>query len=331
MNQDQLSQLTTTLGRSRVKLNEPLSQHTYFKIGGPADAFFESQSSDDLVLAIQTAIKLNMPYFILGGGSNILVGDKGIRGLVIKNRADVIRTAGFQGKVAKRQTPQINQAVIKVDSGTLLNRLVRYTIEESLAGLEVFLSVPGTVGGAIYNNSHYRPEQDEFIGNLLYQATLIDSLGEVKRVDRNYFKFNYDYSILHQTQETIINASFALKGSDRDSLWSKATELIKRRNLRQPIGIACSGCTFRNISRPEALRLSTPNYTQSAGYLIDQVGLKGLKLGRVRVSPVHAAFIENLGGASAQEVLRLIDTIKTQVFNKFSVKLDLEIFLVGEF
>ena len=154
-----------------------MSQHTYFKIGGPADAFFQVTTVADLILAVRTCLKLKIPYFILGGGSNILVSDQGIRGLVIKNRADAVRTVGFQGKIKSGQKPQVNQAVVEADSGTLLNKLVRYTIEEGLSGLELFISVPGTVGGAIYNNSHYRPEANEIIGNYLYQATLIDQTG----------------------------------------------------------------------------------------------------------------------------------------------------------
>jgi len=301
--------MTKSLPLSPLKTNEPLSRHTYFKIGGPADFFFEARTQTDLIHAIRVSLKHQLPYFVLGSGSNILVSDKGFQGLVIKNRADSIRTVSVQGKT-----------VVEVDSGTLLNKLVRYTIEEGLSGLEVFLSVPGTVGGAIYNNSHYRPEANEFIGNLLHSASLIDAAGQLKTVDHSYFKFNYDYSILHHTRETVVSAEFLLSGGHKDQLWRQATDLVKRRNLRQPIGIACSGCTFRNSKS-----------SKPAAYLIDQAGLKGFTLGKVRVSPVHAAFIENLGGATAQEVLQLIDHIRTTVKTKFGVTLELEIFLVGEF
>jgi UDP-N-acetylmuramate dehydrogenase len=298
--------MTKSLPLSPLKINEPLSRHTYFKVGGPADFFFEARTQTDLIHAIRVSIKHQWPYFILGGGSNILVGDAGFRGLVIKNRASSIRTLG--------------PAVIEADSGALLNQLASYAIEAGLAGLEVFLSVPGTVGGAIYNNSHYRPEANEFIGNYLYQATLIDQSGKLKPVDRDYFRFDYDYSILQQTRETIVSASFALTAGNRQQLRQQAVSLVRRRNQRQPIGIACSGCTFRN-----------PTSSQPASALIDQAGLKGFSLGKVRVSPIHAAFIENLGGATAQEVLQLIDHIRTTVKTKFGVTLELEIFLVGEF
>ena len=324
------SKLETALGKSRLKHNEPLFLHTYFKIGGPADIFFEATTTDDLIRAVKLAHHHHIPFFILGGGSNILIGDKGFRGLIIKNRADSVRTVAFQGKITALK-PQVNQALVEADSGTLLNKLVRYTIEENLQGLESFLSVPGTVGGAIYNNSHYRPEKNEFVGKLLHSATLIDKNGDLKEVDYNYFKFKYDYSILHETHEVIIKTIFALQGGNRDQLWEKATECVRRRNERQPIGIACSGCTFRNISQADAIRLATPNYTQSAGYLIDQARLKGTQVGKARISSVHASFIENTGGATAQDVLALIEKIKFTVLEKFGIKLELEIFLVGEF
>ena len=298
--------MTKSLPLSPLKTNEPLSRHTYFKIGGPADFFFEAHTSSELISAIRVSLTHQLPYFVLGSGSNILVSDKGFRGLVIKNRASSIRT--------------LRPGVVEADSGVLLNQLVSYTIKAGLVGLEVFLSVPGTVGGAIYNNSHYRPEANEFIGNLLHSASLIDAAGQLKTVDHSYFKFNYDYSTLHHTRETVVSAEFLLSGRHKDQLWRQATDLVKRRNLRQPIGIACPGCTFRN-----------PSPSQSASYLIDQAGLKGFTLGKVRVSPVHAAFIENLGGATAQEVLQLIDHIRTTVKTKFGVTLELEIFLVGEF
>ncbi len=325
-----LKPIIASLGKSRTKLHEPLANHTYFKIGGPADLFYEATTSADLVKAVQTCMEYQLPYFILGGGSNILIGDKGFRGLVIKNRADSVKTIGFQGKISHQQA-NVNKALVEAESGTLLNKLVRYTIEEGLGGLEVFLSVPGTVGGGIYNNSHYRPEADEFIGNRLHNATIIDPNGNLKEVNQAYFKFGYDYSILHDTHEVVVKASFSLSGGDKAALWKTATDMVRRRNTRQPVGIACSGCTFRNISQADALRLGTPDHTQSTGYLIDQAGLKGVQVGRARVSQIHASFIENTGGATAQEVLELIDKIKTTVFDKLGVKLELEIFLVGEF
>lgn len=325
-----LYNLVQALGKNRTKVNEPMASHTYFKIGGPADVFFEAKSADDLIQAVVSSRKHKIPFFILGSGSNILVGDKGIRGLVIKNRADSIKTKGFHGKISRKKT-SLDQAIIEAESGCLVNKLVRYTIEEKLSGLEPFLSLPGTVGGAIYNNSHYRPEKDEFFGNFLTQATVLDKENKVKDVDQKYFRFGYDFSVLQKNQEIVIKASFTLKGGKKDKIWKKATKLLKRRNENQPIGIACSGCMFENISQADAMRLATPNHTRSAGYLIDKAGLKGSSIGKARISSVHANFIENTGGATAKEVLQLVDKIKSTVFKQFGVKLKTEVFLVGEF
>lgn len=325
-----LEKIAKELGVDRVKYDEPLSEHTYFKIGGPADLFYLAKTADQLIQAVQASIRHQVPYFVLGGGSNILVGDKGFRGLVIKNRADAVRTIGFQGKVSQKRT-KISSALVEAETGSMVSKLVRFSIEEGLSGLEVFLTVPGTVGGAIYNNSHYRPEKDEFFGNFLHSALILDKNGKKKQVDQRYFNFSYDYSNLHKTHNTVIKATFSLTGGNKDEIWKRATRLIKRRNQRQPIGIACSGCTFKNISKADAFRLGTPNHTQSTGYLIDKAGLKGETVGKLRISDVHASFIENTDGATAKDALKLIDKIKDKVFTKFGVKLELEIFLVGEF
>jgi len=308
------------LSKYNPKFNEPLKAHTYFKIGGPADVFLTVYNSQDLTAVLQICIKNKLKYFILGSGSNILVSDKGFRGVVIKNKADKIKTTSFHGTIKDHKT-KLTQALIEAESGAMLNKLSRFSIEEGLRGLEVFLSVPGTVGGAIYNNSHYRPEKDEFIGNHLHSAQLLTRQGKVKQVDQSYFKFKYDYSILHKTHETVIKASFLLSPADKNKLWQKATTLIKRRNKNQPIGIACSGCVFQNPT----------NSKLSAGALIDKAGLKGTKVGGAQVNLTHANFIENKDNATAQDVIKLIDKIKTTIKAKYNIELKPEIFLVGEF
>lgn len=307
------------LAKFNPKLNQPLAPHTYFKIGGPADIFITVYTAKDLIEVIQTCIQNKYPYFILGSGSNILVSDKGFRGVVIKNKADKIKTASFHGQIKAHKT-QVKQALVQVESGVMLNRLVRFSIEEGLKGLEAFLSVPGTVGGAIYNNSHFRPQKNEFIGNFLHSAILLTPKGKLKQVSQKYFKFKYDYSILYKTREIVIQADFLLSAGNKQKLWQKATKLIKRRNLNQPIGIACSGCVFQN-----------PKSGLSAGALIDKAGLKGEKVGDAQVNSLHANFIQNLGAATAQDVLQLIDKIQSTVKQKFNINLKEEIFLVGDF
>lgn len=309
--------LIKELGPLRVKRNEPMMAHTTFKIGGPAELFFEAYTLEDLIKAVKFCQDLKVPYFILGKGSNILVSDKGFSGLVIKNKASQIKICKIQGQIEEGK--QEATVLIEADSGLGLNRLVRYTIEEGLSGLEVFLSVPGTLGGAVRINAHFRPERDEFIGNFVYKAKILDKKGNVKEVEQAYFNFGYDRSILQETGEVLLSVVFKLnKVSDKKPLWEKAQEAVDYRKLRQPIGLACPGCIFRN---PPKLR--------GAGFLIDQVGLKGTQVGGAKISEKHANFIINTGRAMATDVVELIKLCKKKVKNTFGINLKEEIEYVG--
>lgn len=310
--------LIKELGPLRVKKNEPVSVQTTFKIGGPADLFFEAYNVEELTKVVGLCQKFKIPYFVLGRGSNILVSNKGFSGLVIKNKSSQIKILRYKGQIGEGK-PQEGTALIEADSGVGLNRLVRYTIEERLSGLEVFLSIPGSVGGAIKINAHFRPERDEFIGNFVYKAKLFDQEGEVKEVTRDYFKFGYDKSVLQKTEEILISVVFQLdKVSDKKLLWKKAQEAVEHRKLRQPMGLACSGCIFKN-----------PPKSRGAGFLIDQAGLKGIQVGGAKISEQHANFIVNTGGATAENVVELIRLCKKKVKNIFGIRLKEEIEYIG--
>ncbi len=294
--------LEEKLGRGRVKMNEPLSLHTSFKIGGPAQFYFEANSSEEVTGAVGAAQNLKIPYLILGGGSNILVGDKGFPGLVIRNKSSGIKVLGYSGKIKSRQS-QVENVLIEVDAGVPFNQLVRFTIEEGLAGLEEFLGLPGTVGGAVIGNSHW---QDKKIGEMIVSQKTLD-------------------------KGIILSVVLGLKKGDKNLLWQKARQAVEYRQRTQPLSFPSAGCTFRNIKKSEALRIGTPNLTTSAGFLVEAAGLKGTQVGSAQVSTVHANFIVNLGGASASDVLELIDLIKTKVKEKFKVSLKEEIVRVGDF
>ncbi len=294
--------LEEKLGRGRVKMNEPLSLHTSFKIGGPAQFYFEANSSEEVSGAVGAAQNLKITYLILGGGSNILVGDKGFPGLVIRNKGSDIKVLGYSGKIKSRQS-QVENVLIEVDAGVPFNQLVRFTIEEGLAGLEEFLGLPGTVGGAVIGNSHW---QDKKIGEMIVSQKTLD-------------------------KGIILSVVLGLKKGDKNLLWQKARQAVEYRQRTQPLSFPSAGCTFRNIKKSEALRIGTPNLTTSAGFLVEAAGLKGTQVGSAQVSTVHANFIVNLGGASASDVLELIDLIKTKVKEKFKVSLKEEIVRVGDF
>ncbi len=332
MDNKAVDQFKDIIGPLRVYENEPLAKHTYFRIGGPAKLFFEAKNTEDFILALETAHRLEIPTIVLGGGANVLISDQGFDGLVIKNRVDGVKLVGIKGTFNK-EVKGIESALIWVASGTLMNRLARFTIDQGLEGFEFLLSVPGTVGGGLKINSHYEVEKNEFIGNLLAAATLFDpKTGKIKKVDVSYFEFAYDSSKIKQTDEIVIDATFIGRASkDKDALWKKATDDVKRRNEEQPLGVACSGCVFQNISHQDAMRLATPNMTTSTGYIIESLGLKGAEIGGAQVSNKHANYLINSNEASAQDVYNLINLIKDKAKNTYGLDLKEEIFLIGNF
>lgn len=309
-----------------VRLNESMSNHTTFKIGGPAEYYIEVDTVDDLIKASKTAIELKMPLFVFGGGSNIVVSDKGIEGLVIKNNCRKFEISAMGGKI-KQAKIDMNVAYVTAESGVIVNQLVRFCIENNMAGLEYNLGLPGTVGGAIFMNSNF-PVKKAYIGDCLYSAKILDTSGEVREVDRSYFRFSYDVSTIQNTGEIVLSATFKMLPEDKSLLWQKGMEALNYRTDTQPKG-ASAGCTFRNISIVEAMTVPTPQNTTSAGYLIDKAGLKGKRIGDAMVSPLHANFILNMGNAKTEDVVELTKLIKEVVLKKFSVHLNFEVRIVG--
>lgn len=328
---DEYEQLKQTLGPLRVYGNEPLSKHTYFKIGGNAKFFFFAKSVDDLKFALITAHDLQIPFVVIGGGANILVSDEGFEGLVIKNQGAQVKLVGIKGTIGKTGRG-IKNAHVWASSGTLMNQLARFTVDQGLQGLEFLLSVPGTIGGGLKINAHFEVEKGEFIGERLVSATLFDpKTGSIKNVDKDYFQFSYDNSKIQKTREIVIEAVFKVDAADdKEKLWQKAMDDVKRRNEEQPVGIACSGCIFRNISKEDAIRLSTPNLTTSTGYVIEKLGLKGTKFGGAQISDKHANYILNINSATAQEVIKLINLVKAKALEEFNLILKEEIFYIGD-
>lgn len=314
---------------SRVKEQEPLARYTTFKIGGPADYFFEAKTTDEFVHAILLAKSLPIPMFILGGGTNILIGDRGIRGFVIKNSTGTIRIKGVKGTVTGGAA-HTGLVFVESDSGVIFNSLVRFTVEEGLAGLEMHLGLPGTVGGAIFMNSKWTHPVG-YVGDAVYQAEIFTQENERKIVPKSYFQFGYDTSSIQKTKDILLKVVFALRSDTKDRLWKIANESIAYRRVTQPQGVYTAGCAFQNISTSEALSVPTPNHTTSAGFLIDHAGLKGKRVGDAEISAVHANFIVNRGAATAADVVQLIELIRAKVKEKFGVILKEEIIRVGEF
>ncbi len=313
----------------RLKENELLSKYTTFKIGGAADYFFDAKTTDEFVGAIILARTLSIPLFILGGGTNILIGDRGIRGFVIKNSTGVIRMKGVKGTVRGGKAKK-GLVFVESDSGVMFNSFVRFTIEEGLAGIEMHLGLPGTIGGAIFMNSKWTHPVG-FVGDAVYQAEILTAESKRIIVPRSYFMFGYDTSSMQKTKDILLSVVFALRADTRERMWKIANESIAYRRHSQPQGVLTAGCAFKNITRAEALSVPTPNHTTSAGFLIDHTGLKGRHVGDAYISDVHANFIINRGKATAGDVVQLIENVRSKVKEKFGVTLEEEIIRVGEF
>lgn len=324
---EQLKKLKKTLG-DRAKENEPLGRYTTFKIGGPADLFYEVSTVDELVWAVTAGRNAEVPVFVLGGGSNILIGDRGIRGLVVKNNTGEITIRGAKGKISAGTSEEL--VYIEADSGVPMNKLVRFTIEEGLGGLEMQLGLPGSVGGAVYMNSKWTKPVG-YVGDPVYQATILTPDNKKIDVPKSYFHFAYDTSIIQKTGDIVLRVVFALKPTPKEKLWNIANRSISYRRETQPQGVFSPGCTFRNISEAQALSVPTPNHTTSAGFFVDHAGLKGLRVGDAEISPMHANFIINYGKATAHDVVELIEKARNAVQKQFGVKLEEEIMRIGEF
>ena len=304
-----LETLQSAFSNLSFKASEPLSSHTYMKSGGPAEIFVVVTKKADLENLVIWCEKNQQKYLVLGGMSNSLVPDEGIKGLVINNMVSGSRTIQIDE----------NTYSFEVESGTPTNLAVRASINKSLEGLEYFLGVPGTIGGAIYNNSHYLTE---LIGADVDQVEVIAKGGIKKIYTKNEMQFAYDYSILQETHEVITTVRFKLKKGNKAELEQKAAEATKRRADTQPLGIPSSGCMFKNPVMPSGLR-------EGAGKLIDGAGLKGMRIGDAVISDKHASFILNTGHATTSDVLKLAEHVKAVVKEKYGVELEREVFLVG--
>lgn len=319
--------LSGKFGLQRFKENELLSKHTTFRIGGPARLYLEVREIPELEYTMTQVRNYSVPFFVLGGGTNLVVSDNGFNGLVIKNNINKINIKKYGGSYLKHK---MQNATVEIEStsGVPMNQLVRFTLDENLSGIEAFLGQPGTVGGAMYINAH-NMKMNEFFGDRITKAKILTVDGEIKEVSKAYFKFGYDYSILQEKKDIVISVALNLLKSEHDKIWDKANRAMEHRKKSQPLGIGSSGCTFRNISKSDALRIGTPNGTTSAGYLLEAVGLKNYQIGKAKFSEKHANFIVNLGGATSVDVQQLIDLAKERVQKRFRVLLKEEVVHIG--
>jgi UDP-N-acetylmuramate dehydrogenase len=304
--------MRSAFGADRVRANEPLAPWTTFKVGGPAEWYFEARSSDEVVTAIRIARQHDMAITMLGGGSNVLVADAGVRGLVVRWRGgDIIL---------------LDEAHVRADAAVTINGLVRWTITHGCAGIEAWAGTPGTVGGAIFGNAHFG---GRLIGDLVARVRLATRDGEVVDAARDDMAFGYDESRLQGTGEILLSADFIVSPGDPAALRRIARESLAFRKRTQPLDTPSAGCIFQN---PQPGRDVVPaDIPWSAGALVDRAGLKGTAMGGARVSAAHANFIVNDGAATARDIRALIDRCKSDVRTRFGVELREEIVYLGDF
>ena len=308
-----LERMRAAFGANKVGADISLAPMTSFGIGGPADYLFDARSTDELVAAVKIACEDGVPVTLLGGGSNVLVADRGIRGLVVRPRTTRIAMVGDRA--------------ISVDAGVTINGLVRWAIARGLGGLEAWAGTPGTVGGAICGNAHYG---GRLISELVSSVSILLRDGAVTDVAGNEMLFGYDTSRIQATGEILLRAVMRVAARcDFAELRSVARASLAHRKRTQPLNMRSAGCAFQN---PDPARDRLPDgLPWSAGALIDRAGLKGSAIGGACVSPVHANFIVNQGGATAADVRALIERCRQEVFERFGVQLRGEIVYLGEF
>jgi UDP-N-acetylmuramate dehydrogenase len=268
------------------------------------------RSADEIRRVLVAARNCGVPVTVLGGGSNVLIADAGLRGLVVR----------IHGGDAQ----QIDGGHVRADAGMTINGLVRWTIGRGIAGVEAWAGTPGTVGGAIHGNAHFR---GRLISELIVGATLATTEGDLVEVPVQEMEFGYDYSRLHRTREVVMAATFRVGAGAVDHLRAAARESLAFRKRTQPLESASAGCIFQN---PDPRHdVVPPGIPPSAGALVDRAGLKSATAGRARVSTTHANFIINEGGATASEIRALIERCKHDVDARFAVRLREEIVYLG--
>lgn len=294
--------LMAICGPDRVVENALMKEHTYFKIGGPADLLVMPNSLDEIKAVIQSCIEAEIAYMVIGNGTNLLVSDKGIRGVVVKI-ADNYKQYSVQGN---RMT---------ASAGILLSTLAKLAMENGLGGFEFASGIPGTIGGAIVMNAGaYGGEMKDVVT----AVTLIDESGKISRICADDMKFAYRKSIISGTSQVVLEVEIALEPKSVSDIKAIMDDLTEKRTSKQPLEMPSAGSTFK---RP-------PN--NFAGKLIDDAGLRGLRHGDAQVSEKHCGFVVNRGQATAKEVEGLIKIVQKTVYDQFGVLLEPEVKIIGE-
>lgn len=295
--------LTNEIKQGIVKIDEPMKKHTNFKIGGNADIFVIAKSIEEIKYVIKFSKENNIPLTILGNGSNVLVSDKGIRGIVLQIGLKEI-------KVEKQE-----DALVEVEAGVMLGALAQVLLKQSISGFEFAAGIPGSIGGAIRMNAGaYGGEMKDIVKDV----TVLNEKGEISVLTNEECEFSYRHSRFTDSKEIVIKVTLELPLGNEAEIKAKMDEYAQSRREKQPLNLPSAGSTFKRGSDFITAKL------------IDECGLKGYTSGDAQVSTLHAGFVVNLGNATAQDVLNVVSHVKQVVLEKTGKQIELEVELLGE-
>ncbi len=295
--------LTNEIKQGIVKIDEPMRKHTNFKIGGNADVFVIAKNIEEIKCIIKFSKENNILLTILGNGSNVLVSDKGIRGIVLQVGTKEI-------KIEKQKN-----ALVEVEAGVMLGALAQVLLKQSISGFEFAAGIPGSIGGAIRMNAGaYGGEMKDIVKNV----TVLNEKGEINILTNEECEFSYRHSRFTNSKEIVIKVTLELPLGDEAEIKAKMDEYDQSRREKQPLNLPSAGSTFKRGSDFITAKL------------IDECGLKGYTSGNAQVSTLHAGFVVNLGNATAQDVLNVVNHVKQVVLEKTGKQIELEVELLGE-
>lgn len=301
MSDEIVTRLINITGKDNVRINEPMKNHTTFKIGGPAQYYVTPESVTQIQEVVSLCKDKNIPLHVIGNGSNILVGDDGVDGVVLA----LFNTFSDY---------EIKDNVITAQAGMSLIKLAVIALREGLTGLEFASGIPGSVGGAVYMNAG---AYDGQMKDVVTSVTVLDEAGNIRILSRDELDMGYRTSTVAKHNMIVLQVIIELKAGDKEQIKDRMNQLSELRKQKQPLEYPSAGSTFK---RPEGY---------FAGKLIADAGLKGYSIGGAAVSEKHAGFVVNMGGATAKDVVELTDYIKKRIIEQFGVTLELEIKKIG--
>ena len=303
MNQILYNELLKIMSEEQVKTEEPMKNHTTFRVGGPAEFFVMPRTAEEVKKVIDLCRRESFPYYIIGNGSNLLVSDQGYRGVVLQ----IYKEMSYI---------EVEENVVVAQAGALLSAIANKALENGLTGFEFAAGIPGTLGGAcVMNAGAYGGEMKD----VLEEVTVLTEEGEVLTIPKENLELGYRTSIIARKGYTVLEARIQLRGGEKEAIKSLMEELKDKRVSKQPLEYPSAGSTFK---RPEGY---------FAGKLIEDAGLRGFRVGDAQVSEKHCGFVINRGNASAAEVMELMRQVEDKVEENSGVRLEAEVRRIGEF